>query len=174
MIMFNLLITTVMVTFLGNPVSLSSSPKEGEQAREFTLVKNDLSEVSLSDYKGKKVVLNIFPSIDTPVCANSVRRFNQEAASFEDVVVLCVSKDLPFAQARFCGAEGIESVSVLSGYRDLEFGLNYGVSLLDGPLKGLYCRAVYVIDENGSIVYKEIVPEITDEPNYAAALGAIK
>lgn len=148
-------------------------PKVGSAAPNFALVKNDLSTVSLSDLKGKKVVLNIFPSIDTGTCAASVRRFNKEAAGLSNTIVLCISKDLPFAQARFCGAEGIDNAITASEYKNGDFSKNYGVLLVDGVLEGLMARSVVVVDENGVVKYTELVSEITEEPNYAAALSAL-
>ncbi len=149
-------------------------PSVGVTAPEFVLVKNDLTEQRLSDLKGKRVVLNIFPSVDTGVCATSVRRFNKEASTKENTVVLCISKDLPFAQGRFCGAEGIDNVVMLSDYRNAEFAKNYGVLQIDGPLNGLMARAVVVIDEEGKVAYTEMVGNIVEEPNYTAAMEAIK
>ena len=162
------------VTLKGNEIhTLGNLPVNGSKAPDFTLIKNDLSNTSLSDYKGQKVVLNIFPSIDTGTCAQSVRQFNQEAAELENTKVLCISKDLPFAQARFCGAEGIDKVETLSDFRDENFGKAYNVEFTDGPLQGLHSRAVVVLDENGTVKYAEQVPEIVDEPNYKAALEAL-
>ncbi len=149
-------------------------PKIGATAPEFTAVKNDLSEVKLSDYKGKKIIINVFPSIDTEVCATSVRRFNKEVSSLDNTVVLCVSKDLPFAQGRFCGAEGIDGVETLSMYRCDCFERGYGVLMQDGPLKGLLARSVFVVDGEGKLVYSELVPEVTEEPNYDKVITAIK
>ena len=148
-------------------------PKIGVSAPTFSLIKNDLSTLALSDLKGKKVILNIFPSIDTGVCAASVRRFNKEAASLTNVVVLCISKDLPFAQARFCGAEGIENVITGSDFRTQTFAEQYGILQLDGILAGLLARAVVVIDENGIVKYTQLVDEITTEPDYAAVLEVL-
>lgn len=167
------------ITLQGNKVeTLGSLPQKGEQAPDFKLVKADLSEVSLADYKGKKIVLNIFPSIDTGVCAASVRRFNKEATSLADVKVLGISADLPFALSRFCAAEGLDNVETLSAYldsfRDPSFGKDYGVLMTAGPLRGLLSRAVVVLDENGKVLYTEQVPEITQEPNYEAALAALR
>ncbi len=162
------------ITLKGNTIHTSNElPKVGTQAPDFTLVKNDLSKSSLSDYKGSKVVLNIFPSIDTGTCAASVRQFNKEAAELENTKVLCISRDLPFAQARFCGAEGIENVVNLSDFATGEFGKNYGLQIIDGPLADLHSRAVVVLDEAGKVVYTEQVGEIVDEPNYKAALEAL-
>jgi len=162
------------VTLKGNSINtLGNLPSNGSSAPDFTLTKNDLSSASLGDYKGQKVVLNIFPSIDTGTCAQSVRQFNQEAAELDNTKVLCISKDLPFAQARFCGAEGIDKVETLSDFRDGNFGDAYQVTFTDGPLQGLHSRAVVVIDANGTVVYSEQVPEIVDEPNYKAALEAL-
>ncbi len=158
----------------GNPVKVSGSlPKAGKNAPGFKLVKVDLSEVSLKDFEGKKVVINIFPSIDTPVCATSVRTFNKEASELKNTVVLCVSRDLPFAQGRFCGAEGLDNVISLSDFRSGKFGVDYGVELADGPLAGLLARAVVVIDKTGKVVYTELVPEITLEPDYKSALKVL-
>lgn len=149
--------------------------KTGVTAPEFTMVKGDLSQFKLSDTKGKFVVLNIFPSLDTGVCATSVRKFNQLAAKMENTVVLAISKDLPFAQGRFCTTEGIENVIPLSDFRNpSDFDTNYGVLIADGPLSGLLARSVVVINPAGEIVYTELVPEITQEPNYDAALAAIR
>lgn len=162
------------VTLKGNEIqTLGSLPQNGSQAPDFTLIKNDLSNATLSDYTGQKVVLNIFPSIDTGTCAQSVRQFNQEAAELENTKVLCISKDLPFAQARFCGAEGIDEVETLSDFRDGNFGRAYNVEFANGPLQGLHSRAVVVLDENGIVRYTEQVSEIVDEPNYKAALEAL-
>lgn len=159
----------------GNPVHTSGElPKKGSQAPDFTLTKTDLSDVSLKDFAGKKVILNIFPSIDTDVCAASVRRFNQEATVADGAVVLAISKDLPFAHKRFCGAEGIDSVISLSELRNTDFGSAYGVRLEDGPLKGLFARSIVVLDENGNVLYTELCPEIKEEPDYDAALAAVK
>ena len=148
-------------------------PQIGSVALDFSLVKNDLSNLSLKDYKGKKIVLNIFPSLDTSTCAASVRNFNKEAASLKNTVVLCISKDLPFAQARFCGAEGIKNAITASEFRDNNFSNNYGVRQIDGPMKGLLARAVIVIDEKGVIKYTQLVNDIADEPDYKAALAAL-
>ncbi len=162
------------ITLKGTPVhTIGSLPAKGEKAPGFELTKNDLSTVKLSDYEGSRLVLNIFPSIDTGTCAQSVRQFNQEAAELDNTMVLCVSKDLPFAQARFCGAEGIENVEMLSDFRDGNFGTAYRVSFSDGPLAPLHSRAVIVLDENGKVLYTEQVSEITEEPNYKAALEAL-
>ena len=133
----------------------------------------DLSTATLKNFNGKKVVLNIFPSIDTGTCAASVRNFNKEAASLANTTVLCISHDLPFAHARFCAAEGIENVVMLSGFRDPEFSENYGVKIIDAPMNGLCARSVVVLDENGTVKYAEFAPEITQEPNYETALAAL-
>jgi len=145
-------------------------PAVGSQAPAFKLVNTELKEISLADFSGRKVVLNIFPSVDTPVCATSIRTFNEALAKHDDTVVLCVSADLPFAQQRFCGTEGLERVMSASTFRNTEFGTNYGVAMVDGPLCGLMSRAVVVIDENGKVVHCEQVSEISEEPNYGAAL----
>ncbi len=149
-------------------------PKEGDMALSFSACGLDLQDAKLDDFKGSRIILNIFPSVDTGVCAASVRRFNQEAASLENTKVLCISKDLPFAQGRFCGAEGIENVVMLSVFRDNSFQDAYGLLMIDGPLKGLLARAVVVIDENGKVVYRELVPEITQEPDYEKALASLR
>lgn len=163
------------VHFQGNPVAVQGSiPQAGDKAQPFTLVAKDLSDVTLGQFAGKRKVLNIFPSIDTGVCAASVRKFNQLAGELADTVVLCVSADLPFAQSRFCGAEGLSNVVTLSTLHAPEFLQTYGVGIADGALKGLAARAVVVIDENDSVVYSELVNEITNEPDYDAALAALK
>lgn len=148
--------------------------RTGAMSPDFELVKTDLSTLSLKDLKGKTVVLNIFPSLDTGVCATSVRRFNKLAAGLADTVVLAISKDLPFAHARFCTVEGIENVVPASDFRASDFDAKYGVLMNDGPLKGLLARAVVVIAPDGKIVYTELVPEITQEPDYDQALAAAK
>ena len=149
-------------------------PQVGTQAPEFNLTKNDLSTSTLKDFQGSKVVLNIFPSIDTSTCATSVRTFNREANELENTKVLCISRDLPFAQSRFCGAEGLENVINLSDFKTGAFGKTYGLEFNDGPLQGLHSRAVIVLDESGTVTYTEQVPEIVDEPNYKAALEALQ
>lgn len=162
------------VTFKGTAVQTKGSlPQVGSKAPDFSLTAGDLSTKSLNDFLGKKVILNIFPSIDTGTCAMSVRTFNKEAASLDNTVVLCVSKDLPFAQGRFCAAEGIENVVVLSEYKNTSFSDAYGVAFIDGPLEGLLSRAVVVLDEKGDVRYVEQVAEVTEEPNYEAALAAV-
>ena len=161
------------ITLKGTAIeTIGNLPAKGAAAPAFTLVKSDLSEASLAGYKGKKVVLNIFPSIDTGVCATSVRTFNQRAASLDNTTVVCASADLPFALARFCGAEGIENVTVASDFRT-NFGEAYGVAMADGPLEHLLSRAVVVVDAEGTVVYTEQVPEIGQEPDYDAALAAL-
>jgi len=158
----------------GSPVSISGDlPKKGSKAHDFELVKSDLSSLRLSELRGKKIILNIFPSLDTSVCATSVRKFNQLAAGKDNVKVLAISKDLPFAHGRFCSTEGISNVITLSGFRDLSFGKHYGILMTDGPLAGLYARSVVVIDEQGTVVYTQLVPEITQEPDYEGALAAL-
>jgi thiol peroxidase len=162
------------ITFKGSPVhSVGELPKVGEKAPNFELVSTDLATKTLADYKGSKVVLNIFPSIDTGVCATSVRTFNKDAAGLQNTKVVCVSRDLPFAFTRFCGAEGIENVDTLSDFRSA-FGEDYGVTFTDSPLKGLLSRSVVVLDEEGTVVYTEQVAETGEEPNYEAALAALK
>ncbi|KMV30062.1 thiol peroxidase [Photobacterium swingsii] len=163
------------ITFQGNPVSVSGTfPKAGEKAPSFTLCSAELNDFSLESLRGKKVVLNIFPSIDTPVCANSVRIFNEKAVNLENVTVLCISADLPFATGRFCGAEGLDNVETASFFRSSSFTEDYGVNLNDGALKGLATRAVVVINEEGTVLYSELVSEITEEANYDLALESLK
>ncbi|MDI4497207.1 thiol peroxidase [Moraxella nonliquefaciens] len=147
--------------------------KVGEIIADFALVGNDLAQVKLSDFAGKRKILNIFPSIDTGVCATSVRVFNQKASELDNTVVLCISADLPFAQARFCGAEGIEGVKMLSAFRDDDIAENLGVAMTTGPLAGLTARAVIVLDEDNKVLHSELVPEIKNEPNYEAALAVL-
>ena len=149
-------------------------PSKGSKAPNFELVKNDLSRVSLNDYLGKNVILNIFPSIDTGVCAASVKKFNENAASLPNTKVVCVSKDLPFAHSRFCGAEGIENLDMLSSFDNDNFESNYKLTMSDGPLKGLYARAVVVVNSAGEVVHTELVDDIVNEPNYEAAMAAVK
>ena len=162
------------ITLGGNPVHTNGDlPKVGTKSPDFTLVKTDMSEASLSDFAGKKVILNIFPSVETGICSTSVRKFNEMAASLENTVVLCISKDLPMAQKRFCGAEGIENVVMLSGYRNNTFASDYGIDVLDGGFQGLYARAVVVLDTDQKVIYTELVTEIANEPNYEAALKAL-
>ncbi len=163
------------VHFQGNPVAVAGQiPAKGEAAKPFTLVAKDLSEVSLTQYAGKRKVLNIFPSVDTGVCATSVRKFNQLAGEVSNTVVLCISADLPFAQSRFCGSEGLSNVVTLSTLRGSDFKQDYGVAIADGPLKGLAARAVVILDEQDKVIYSQLVNEITTEPEYDAALAALK
>lgn len=163
------------VHFQGNPVSVDGQlPAPGQPAKPFTLVAKDLSDVSLSHYAGKRKVLNIFPSIDTGVCATSVRKFNQLAGDVDNAVVLCISADLPFAQSRFCGSDGLSNVVTLSTLRGGDFKKDYGVAIVDGPLAGLTARAVVVLDEKDNVIYSQLVNEITTEPDYDAALAALK
>ena len=158
----------------GNPVSLAGDfPAKGASAPDFTAVTQDLSEISLDSYSGKRKVLNIFPSIDTDVCATSVRKFNEKAAGLENTQVICLSNDLPFAHTRFCGAEGIENVVSASLFRDRSFAENAGVLITDGPLKGLTARAVLVLDENNQVIYAQLVDDITHEPGYDEALAVL-
>ena len=162
------------ITLKGNPIhTCGTLPAVGSQAADFVLTKTDFADVSLQNFAGKKIVLNIFPSIDTPVCATSVRRFNAEAVKMKNMVVLCVSVDLPFAHSRFCAAEGLQNVIPVSELRKRKFGEDYGVRIIDGPLAGLFSRAVVVIDEKGKLIYTEQVPEIAQEPNYEAALKVL-
>lgn len=162
------------ITLKGNPVhTIGNLPAKGSNAPDFKLTKTDLSETTLADYIGKRIVLNIFPSIDTSTCAMSVRQFNAKAQSLKNTVVLCVSMDLPFAHGRFCGAEGLKDVISASVFRSPEFGKNYGLTITDGPLAGLLSRSVVIIDENKKVIYTEQVPEITIEPDYEKALAAL-
>ncbi|MFK8036843.1 MAG: thiol peroxidase [Crocinitomicaceae bacterium] len=163
------------VTLKGNPVeTIGEIPAVGTKAKSFKLVKTDLTTSSLDDFSAQKLVLNIFPSIDTGTCAQSVRTFNKEAANFDNTKVLCISSDLPFAQNRFCGAEGIENVVMLSDYATSQFGKDYGLEMISGPLFNLHSRVVIVISSDGTIVHAQQVPEIIDEPNYAEAIEALK
>ncbi len=163
------------ITLKGSPVTTSGDlPKVGAPAPAFSLVKTDLSTVTNQDFAGKMVVLNIFPSIDTGTCATSVRTFNKNAAAYPNAVVLCVSKDLPFAHKRFCGAEGIDKVHAVSAFRGPDFGRDYGVTIMDGPLAGLLARAVVVIDQKGEVVHTELVSEIANEPSYVKAAAALR
>ena len=162
------------VTRRGSPVQISGElPKVGSKAPAFKLVGGDLSDVTLETFAGKRKVLNIFPSVDTPTCATSVRKFNAQANDLNNPVVLCISADLPFAQARFCGAEGLENVKNLSTMRGADFMQAYGVAIADGPMVGLTTRAVVVLDENDNVLHSELVPEIGQEPNYEAALAVL-
>jgi len=161
------------ITLKGNPIHTNGDlPALGSKAPDFQLTKGDMSDVSLADFAGKKKVLSIVPSLDTPVCATSLRTFNQRAASLDGVVVLTVSRDLPFAQNRFCTTEGIQDALAVSEFRNRDFGSAYGMEIVDGPLAGALGRAVVVLDENDTVVHAELVPEIAQEPNYDAALKA--
>lgn len=163
------------ITLKGNAIeTIGTLPAKGSAAPNFKLVKTDLSEVTLADYKGKKVVCNIFPSIDTPVCATSVRQFNKTAGELTNAVVLCISADLPFAHTRFCETDGLKNVESLSVFRSPAFGKDYGVTITTGPIAGLLSRAIVIIDADGKVIYTEQVPEIAQEPNYDAALAALK
>ena len=162
------------ITLKGNTIHTNGNlANNGDEAPDFKLTANDLSIKTLADFSGKKIILNIFPSIDTGTCAASVRNFNKEAANLHNTIVLCISRDLPFAQARFCGAEGIDNAITLSDFATGSFGKDYGLEIIDGPLAHLHSRAIIVLDENGTVVYSEQVPEIVDEPNYENALKAI-
>ncbi|PRZ22860.1 thiol peroxidase [Flavobacterium granuli] len=162
------------ITLGGNPINTSGElPKVGTKLSDFKLVNSDLSVATMSDFAGKKLILNIFPSIDTGTCATSVRKFNETAANLANTAVLCISRDLPFAQKRFCGAEGIENVINLSDFQEGSFGKANGLEITDGPLAGLHSRAIIIVDENGVITHTEQVAEIADEPNYKAALAAL-
>jgi thiol peroxidase len=162
------------VTLKGQPVQVNGHfPAKGDHAPAFSLVGKDLADVTLAKFAGKRKVLNIFPSVDTPTCATSVRRFNEKASKLDNAVVLCISADLPFAQARFCGAEGLDNVVTLSTLRGHDFLKNYGVAIASGPLGGLAARAVVVLDQHDNVVHTELVGEIADEPNYDAALAVL-
>lgn len=163
------------ITLAGNSIhTVGELPPVGSTAPPFTLTDKGLEDKTITDFADSKIILNIFPSIDTEVCALSVRKFNAEAASHPDTKVLCISADLPFAMSRFCGDEGLEDVIVLSDFRNKVFGKDYGVLITDGPLAGLLSRAVVIIDETGKITYTQQVPEIGNEPDYAAALSALQ
>lgn len=162
------------ITLQGNPCNTAGElPEAGSTAPDFKLVNGKLEDVSLGNFAGKRKVLNIFPSVDTPVCAGSVRKFNEKASSLSNTVVLCISADLPFAQQRFCGAEGLDNVTSLSLMRGADFGKRYGVDITDGPMAGILARAVVVLDENNKVLHSELVPEIAHEANYDAALAAL-
>ena len=163
------------VTLGGNPIGVAGAfPKPGDRAPDFSLTTKELKDVGLGEYAGKRKVLNIVPSLDTPTCAKSTREFNQRAGSMANAVVLVVSADLPFAMDRFCSTEGLENVVTLSTFRGRDFHGKYGVDITDGKLRGLTARAVVVVDENDKVVYSQLVPEIKHEPDYAAALAALK
>lgn len=162
------------ITLGGNPIHTNGElPTVGTKATDFNLIKTDLGTATLADFAGSRVVLNIFPSIDTGTCATSVRTFNEKASTLSNTKVLCISRDLPFAQKRFCGAEGLENVINLSDFKDGSFGKNYGLEIVDGPLAGLHSRVVIVLDENGTILHTEQVNEIANEPNYEAVLAVL-
>ncbi len=162
------------ITLQGNPLeTVGNLPNTNTKAPDFNLVAGDLSEKKLNDFSGNKLILNIFPSVDTGTCATSVREFNKKAASLENTKVLCISRDLPFAQGRFCGAEGIENVVMLSDFATGNFGKQYGLEIANGPLKSLHSRCIVVINEEGNVTYTEQVNEVVDEPNYEAALKAL-
>ncbi|MGM0619974.1 MAG: thiol peroxidase [Bacteroidota bacterium] len=163
------------LTFKGNPIQIAGEPpKVGDKAKDFTLVKGDLSRVSLKDFKGERLVLNVFLSLETGTCAASVRNFNKAAANLENTKVLCISKDLPFAQSRFCEAEGIENVIMLSDFATGKFGKDYGIAITNEPLEGLLSRTVIVIDEEGTVSYVQQVTENSHEPDYEDVLKALK
>jgi len=163
------------ITLQGNPIkTVGKLPKKGKKAKKFSMIANDLSKVKLKDFKGQRLVLNVFPSLDTGTCAQSVREFNKRVAELENTKVLCISRDLPFAQARFCGTEGIDNAITLSDFNKGKFGKKYGLTMKTGPLKHLFSRVVIVLDEKHKIIYTEQVPEIVDEPNYEKALEVLK
>ena len=162
------------ITLKGNAFNtIGNLPEVGSKASDFSLIAGDLSSKTLADFAGKNIILNIFPSVDTGTCATSVREFNKKAADLKNAVVLCVSRDLPFAQGRFCGAEGIENVVMLSDFATGSFGKNYGLTIENGPLAHLHSRCIVIINADGNVAYTEQVPEIVDEPNYEAALNAL-
>jgi thiol peroxidase len=162
------------ITLKGNPVNTSGNlPEKGTSAPDFTLVKSDMGSIKLSELIGKKLILSISPSLDTSVCATSVRKFNKVAAGKENVMVLAITKDLPFASGRFCSTEGITNVVTLSGFRNKDFGKSYGVEIIDGQFEGLYARSIVVIDEKGKVKYTQLVPEIATEPDYDSVLAAL-
>jgi thioredoxin-dependent peroxiredoxin len=166
--------TMATITLGGNPVNTNGElPKVGSKATDFSMIQTDLSTATLATFAGSRLVLNIFPSIDTGTCATSVRTFNEKASQLANTKVLCISRDLPFAQKRFCGAEGLENVINLSDFNTGSFGKNYGLEIVDGPLAGLHSRVVIVLDENGTILHTEQVSEIANEPNYEAALAVL-
>ncbi len=163
------------ITLKGTTIhTIGTLPATGTKAPNFILVKSDLSDASLNDFNGKKIIMNIFPSLDTSVCATSIRKFNAEAEKLDNTVVLCISRDLPFSHKRFCSTEGLNNVVSLSELRNDQFGIAYGVRIIDGPMAGLLSRAIVVTDESGKVIYTEQVPEITQEPDYFAALSALK
>lgn len=163
------------ITLKGNPIqTLGELPAKGTKAPDFELIKNDLSKATLKDFQGSRLVLNIFPSLDTGTCAASVRRFNKEAANLNNTKVLCISRDLPFAQARFCGAEGLNNVITLSDFATHQFGKDYQLEITSGPLAHLLSRSVIVLDENHQVIYTQQVPEIVDEPDYQPVLDVLK
>ena len=162
------------ITLGGNAINTSGNiPSSGSAAPLFLLTAEDMSSISLENFAGKKKILNIFPSVDTGVCATSVREFNEKAAALSDIAVLCISRDLPFAQKRFCGAEGISNVVMLSDYKNGSFGKSYGVEITDGKFEGLHARAILVLDENNQVLHSELVAEIAQEPNYDAAIAVL-
>ena len=162
------------ITLKGNEINTSGElPKIGDLAKDFSLIGADLSTKRLDDFKGNNLILNIFPSVDTGTCAASVRKFNTEASTLENTNVLCISRDLPFAQKRFCGAEGIENVIMLSDFKTGQFGKDYGLDILDGPLAGLNSRCIVIINNEGKVIYTEQVAETTEEPNYELALASL-
>jgi len=162
------------ITLKGNQIhTIGNLPAVGAKASDFELIKNDLSRVSLADYAGSKIILNIFPSLDTGICAASVRKFNEEASKLSNTRILCISRDLPFTQARFCGAEGIENVETLSDFMTGGFGISYGLQISDGPMAGLHSRVIIVLDDVHEVVYVEQVPEIVQEPDFEKALAAV-
>ncbi|WP_347925639.1 thiol peroxidase [Pontimicrobium sp. SW4] len=163
------------VSLKGNAIhTLGDIPQVGTKAPDFELAAANLSDKTLSDYKGSRVIMNIFHSIDTGTCAASVRQFNKEASELENTKVLCISMDLPFAMSRFCGAEGLENVEILSDFRNGNFGKNYNLTYVDGPIRGLLSRSIIVLDENAKVIHTEQVQEVAEEPNYKAALDSLK
>lgn len=162
------------ITLKGNPINtVGNLPSVGSQASDFDLIKNDLSHTSLADFAGSRVILNIFPSLDTGICAASVRTFNEKASGLENTQILCISRDLPFAQARFCGAEGIDKVITASDFANGKFGDDYGVTITDGPMANLHSRAIVILDQDHKVIYTEQVPEIVQDPDFEKALAAL-
>lgn len=159
----------------GNNIeTVGTLPKVGDTAPDFDLTTQDLSSKNLSNYKGTRIIMNIFPSIDTGICATSVRKFNEEASKLDNTKILCISKDLPFAQKRFCAAEGIENLEMLSDFRNGNFGKNYGVEMTSGALQGLHSRAIVVLDKNGKVIHSQQVPDIGEEPDYTSAINSLR
>lgn len=162
------------ITLEGNPIHTAGElPAKGKQAPDFCLTNKDMGDTRLADFAGKKIIMNVFVSIDTGICADSTRRFNEEVSKMDNTVALCISADLPFALARYCGAEGLDNVITLSAFRSPEFGKSYGLGITDGPIRGLMSRAIIIIDESGKVIYTQQVPEIAQDPDFEDALAHI-